>query len=439
VPLDYAHPKRRMIDLALLRTRATDPARRLGSLLVNPGGPGVSGLDLPIDLRDAALRAGGSDAEVFARYDVVGFDPRGVAESTGVRCGDDVDAFYAQDATPDDTADRRALIEDMRTFARACASNSGRFLPFMGTRNAARDLDAIRKALGDQRLQFLGYSYGTQLGTAFAEEFPRFVGRLVLDGAIDPKLSGVELAQQQARSLEESFQRFAESCAGDAACAFNSDGDPAGAFDRLIAQLDAAPLQAGNGRTVTASQAVTGVANALFVRARWPAIANALAAASRGDGSGLIGLFDDYAQRSSDGTYSNLAAANLVVNCADYRWPRGTKGYDALVTKIRDQSPRFGQAFVWEFLPCAYWPVPTRPKPAPKAKDLPPILVVGTTGDPSTPYKWSQSLAGALPGSVLLTRDGEGHTAYLGGNQCIDDAVNNYLLTGATPPGGTTC
>jgi pimeloyl-ACP methyl ester carboxylesterase len=438
VPLDYAHPKGKTIDLALLRTRATDPARRIGSLVVNPGGPGASGRTLPLRLHDAALRAGGSNAEIFAQYDVVGFDPRGIGNSTSVQCGD-VDALYAPDATPDTDAERRALVDEMRRFAQGCARNSKNLLPHVGTGDAARDLDRIRQAVGDGKLNYLGYSYGTNLGATYARQFPKTAGRLVLDGAEDPKLNGVELFRQQAQSLEQSFNRFAADCAANSSCAFNSGGDPTGAFDQLIAQLDATPLPAADGRTLTASQAVTAVANTLFTRPSWPAIATALAAAGRSDGTPLLGLFDVYADRRPDGSYDNLASAGLAVNCADYRWPRGDAGYNALVTRIRAESPRFGQAFVWEALACAYWPTPTGTTKAPTPARLPPILVVGTTGDPATPYKWSQAMSAALPGSVLLTREGEGHTGYLVGNQCIDNAVNQYLLTGAPPPPRTRC
>jgi pimeloyl-ACP methyl ester carboxylesterase len=439
VPLDYAHPKAKQIDLALLRVVAGDPSRRIGSLVVNPGGPGVSGLTLPLQLRDAALRTGGADVEVFARYDVLGFDPRGVGNSTPVQCGD-VEAFYASDVTPDTDGERRALVDETRKFASDCRANGKEVLTHVGTRDAARDLDRIRVAVGDERFNYLGFSYGTELGAAYARQFPKRVGRLVLDGALDPKVRGVGLFRQQARSLEQSFDRFAADCSADPACAFYSGGDSASAFDRLVAQLDAAPLPGGGARTLTASQAVTAVATALFERSAWPAIANALAAGARGDGAPLLSIFDTvYAQRGPDGTYENLASAGAAVNCADYRWPRGDAGYDALVTRIRRESPRFGQAFVWEALPCAYWPTTTGTATTKTPSRLPPILVVGTTGDPATPYAWSRALTKALPGSVLLTREGEGHTAYLGGNQCIDDAVDQYLLSGATPPAGTRC
>jgi hypothetical protein len=190
---------------------------------------------------------------------------------------------------------------------------------------------------------------------------------------------------------------------------------------------------------LTASKAVTAVGSALFSRGAWPAFASSLAAAARGEGGPLLGIFDFYAERRPDGSYENLSSAVVAVNCADYHWPQRDAGYDALVTRIARESPRFGQTFVWEALPCAYWSTTTGSSTTKAAGRPPSILVVGTTGDPATPYAWSQALRKALPGSVLLTREGEGHTAYLGGNQCIDEAVDRYLLTGGTPPPGTRC
>jgi pimeloyl-ACP methyl ester carboxylesterase len=440
VPLDYDDPTGETITLALRKSPATDPARRIGSLLVNPGGPGGSGFDLGARMQSSIARSSPEGAEVAARFDFIGFDPRGVGASTPVDCADDLDPFYADDATPDDDAERTALIAAMQRHADACRARSARLLPFMSTRDAARDLEQIRRSLGDEQLHYVGYSYGSLLGASYAEQFPMTVGRMVLDGAIDPDLDGVGVAREQARSLEASFDRFASTCASDPSCPFHGGGDPGAAFDALMAGLDAEPLPSGDGRTVNAGQAVSGIATALFNRGRWGRIAAALALAEQGDGSGLLALFDGYTKRESDGNYLNLAEVNNAINCIDYEWPRGDAGYDALVTELRAEAPRFGQAFLREFLPCAYWPVPPDPKGAFEgAPTATPVLVVGTTNDPSTPYAWSEAMQAALPGSVLLTRDGDGHTAYNVGSPCIDDAVNTYLLDAVPPPAGTVC
>jgi len=420
--------------------RATGTGRRAGSILVNPGGPGASGLQLADYVQDSLLGAGREGAELAARYDIVGFDPRGVHDSAPVRCADDAGttAFYAVDATPDDDAERAALIEATERFAAGCGERNPRRLPRIGTADAARDLDRIRAALGDDELHFLGWSYGTELGTAYAEQFPERVGRLVLDGAIAPDIDAAAFAREQAQALEAGFRTFADRCAADPGCPLAADGDPAAAFDRLLADLDARPLRVG-GTELTASQVVSGVAQALFSPSEWDGLAAALASALEGNGRSLLGFWNAYAERSPTGHYSNFPSAIAAINCTDYAWPPGDAGYDALVTQARAESPRFGQAFLWEFLPCAYWPLPPNPAPAATAPPAHPILVVGTTGDPSTPYAGAQALAAGLPGAVLLTYRGDQHTAYLSGSACVDDAVSHYFLTGDPPPDATVC
>ena len=440
VPLDYSDPEGRTITLALDRVRATGPGRRAGSIVVNPGGPGASGLHLADYVQDSLLASGPEGEELAARYDIVGFDPRGVQRSAPVRCADDAGttAFYSVDATPDDDAERAALVEAMERFATGCGERNPRRLARIGTANGARDLDRIRAALGDDELHYLGWSYGTELGTAFAEQFPERVGRLVLDGAIAPDVDPVEFALTQAQALEAGFRAFAAQCEADERCPLAADGDPAAAFDRLLADLEARPLAVGS-RELTASQVVSGVAQALFSPSEWDAIAAGIASALEGDGRSLLGIWDAYADRGPGGRYSNFSSAIAAINCIDYQWPQGDAGYDALVTRARTESPRFGQAFLWEFLPCAYWPVPPDPSPAATAPPAHPILVVGTTGDPSTPYAGAEALAAALPGAVLLTYRADQHTAYLSGSECVDDVVTRYFLTGDPPPNRTVC
>lgn len=440
MPLDYGDPGGPTIALALDRARATEPNRRLGSIVVNPGGPGGSGLELADVVQSILEQSGPSGEQVAARYDIVGFDPRGVNKSAPVRCAEDrgVTAFYGVDATPDDDAERAALIAAMRRFARGCARMSRARLAHVGTADAARDLDRIRAALGDEQLSYLGWSYGTELGTAYAEQFPDRVGRLVLDGAVDPDIDPVEFARTQAQALEHGFDVFAEQCAADPGCRLANDGDPAASYDRLLADLDRRPLRVG-ARELTASQVASGVAEALFTPDEWSELADALAAALQGKGRLLVRFWDHYAQRSSSGHYSNFSSAIAAIDCLDYTWPRDDAAYDALVTDIRAESPRFGQAFLWEFLPCGYWPVPPNPPGVATGPPAHPILVVGTTGDPSTPYAGAQALAAALPGAVLLTFEGDRHTAYLAGSACVDDAVSAFYLTGDPPPMGTVC
>jgi pimeloyl-ACP methyl ester carboxylesterase len=439
VPMDYAHPGRKTIDIALSRVPATDPTRRIGSLLVNPGGPGAGGRALAIDVHDGLATGAESDQEVAARFDLIGFDPRGVGASSAVDCGN-LDGLDRADYTPDTPAEQAAIVETMRAFAKACKVGTGELLQFVGTGSAARDMDRIRRAVGDKKLTYLGLSYGTQLGATYANLFPHRVRALVLDGAYDPTSPGVDSIREQAGSLDAAFDTFAADCAARPECAARFPDGLGAAFDRVAKQAETAPLvdPTTPGRTVTEGELVTVVGSALFAL---PAVAGfieeGIARGEAGDGSLGASGFDIYAE-TTDGVRSNVSAATVAVNCLDYRWPRGAKGVRQIVSRTARASPRFGQTFLREYLPCASWPVKPTPSPSPVAAGAPPILVVGTTGDPSTPYQGAQAMAKQLDSGVLLTREGQGHTAYFA-SRCITEAVNAYLLTLAVPPKGTIC
>jgi pimeloyl-ACP methyl ester carboxylesterase len=438
VPLDYRHPRGRAITLADLRARAADTQHRLGVLLVNPGGPGASGLSLPLALLGVAHQEQGALAAVLDRFDLIGFDPRGVGASSAVDCIDDPDAFYATDSTPDTRDERHALIASVRAFARDCLRRTGELLAHVGTVDAARDMDQIRRALGESKISYLGFSYGTDLGATYADLFPTRLRATVLDGAIDMSLDGPQLVRQQALAMERAFHVFAANCAARPTCAFYSGGDPEGAFDKLLQRLDASPLRVGT-RVANESKLRTVAGAALFGLPPFrPVLEAGLAQAAAGDGSAILAGFDLYADRQPGGTYSNSIEATVAVNCLDYRWPRAQRGYDAIVSRPLAAAPQFGPTFEREFLPCAYWPFLGRDRPVPSAAGAPPIVVVGTTGDPATPYEWAQALARQLESAVLLTRVGEGHTA-LGASRCIDDALAAYLGKLTVPAAGTTC
>jgi pimeloyl-ACP methyl ester carboxylesterase len=443
VPLDYAHPNGKTIEVALLRTRASDPSRRIGSLLVNPGGPGDMGRTLPLTLRNDALAAGGSDAEIFSRFDVVGFDPRGVGASTSIACGDAITAYERADFTPANKAEDAALVDATRRFVRACQQNSAELLEFVDTTSAARDIDQIRRALGESTISYLGFSYGTELGAVYADRFPKRVRAFVLDGAVDPKeyLGGVASVRDQTRSIDQAFQAFAADCGARPDCPFYSGGDPVAGFDALIQSLDMQPLAASSqpGRSITQNQLVATTA---LVLSGLPTtrgyLEGVLAQAQAGDASGVASAYDIVFEIEADGTRTNLLEANTAIVCLDSRWPRGAAGYDALITRLQKASPRFSQAFQAGQLPCAYWPVKPKPPRAPVAKGAPPIVVVGSTGDPLTPYADARAMAKQLDSGVLLTREGPGHTAY-GKSRCIDDVVNAYVIDLQAPAPGTTC
>ena len=432
VPLDEDDASAGEVALALTRLPALDPAARIGSLVVNPGGPGVSA----VDHLQAAWQA--VPEPVRARFDLVAFDPRGVGHSAPVRCGttDELDRWFALDPSPDDAGELVALERGSAALAAGCARRSAELLPHLSTADAAADLDRVRAAVGDERLTYLGYSYGTSLGAAYLDRFPTRVRAMVLDGALDPTLTWDELLEGQARGFDAALAAFLADC-DRTSCAFRRqvDGGLTAAFDRLVARVERAPLSTADGRTVGPGELTLAVGAALYSRAHgWPALGEALADAERGNGSSLLALRDGYLQRGPDG-YTNLSEANLAVNCLDRPWPREAAAYTALAERVAQAAPRFGAAIALSGLPCSDWPVP--PVAAPRAvsgRGAPPVVVVGTTGDPATPYAWSVALADQLESAVLLTVRGEGHTAYrAGARACLRSPVDAYLVTGRAP------
>lgn len=433
VPLDHDDPLGETITIAMARRVADDASRRIGTMLINPGGPGGSGIDL---LQSAEFFF---PDDVLERFDVVGFDPRGVGDSTAIDCGDDFDAYFAIDPSPDDDAERQAIIEAAREYAADCSELSARLLPHVDTESAARDMDIIRAALGEEQLTYTGFSYGTYLGAQYADLFPRRVRAMVLDGGVDPTLTYDAASRTQAAGFERALQAFLDDCASNESCAFYSDGDPFAAYDELMREIDMAPLDA-NDRDVGPGEATLAVVAALYEREYgWPALALALDAARDGDGSILLELSDAYTRRRPDGSYGNLFEANAAVNCLDTPAPRDLQYYDELARSLAELAPRLGSAAGYLGVQCAFWPVPPANEPhAFTAPGAPPIVVIGTTGDPATPYAWSEALAGQLESGVLLTWEGEGHTA-LGKSECIGDAVSAYLIELRAPAAGVRC
>ncbi|WP_335936764.1 alpha/beta hydrolase [Streptomyces sp. PTD5-9] len=439
-PLDYAKPDAGDIKLAVSRVRATGPGERIGSLLVNPGGPGGSAVGYLQGY--AAL---GYPAQVRARYDMVAVDPRGVDGSEAVQCltGPQMDAYTQVDQTPDDAAETDRLTSAYQRFADGCRQHSARVLPHVSTAETARDMDMLRALLGDEKLHYVGASYGTYLGATYAELFPARVGRMVLDGAMDPSLPALQVNRDQTAGFETAFQSFAADCVKRTGCPLGtaSTADAANRLKGLFASLDAKPIPTGDSRELTESLATTGVIAAMYDESGWPRLREALASAAKGDGSGLLALSDSYYEREPDGTYANLMAANAAVNCLDLppAFADAQAVTDAL-PEFEKASPAFGRAFAWSALNCAHWPVPSRGTPHRiEAEGAAPIVVVGTTRDPATPYKWAKSLAGQLSSGTLLTYRGDGHTAYGRGSDCIDTAINTYLLEGTPPADGTQC
>jgi pimeloyl-ACP methyl ester carboxylesterase len=437
-PLDWSDPSAGDLDLAVIRHRATGGSA-IGSLLTNPGGPGASGVAL---IRDSLSFAVGTALQ--KDFDVIGFDPRGVGESTSVRCLDPVamDAYLFD--IPDATRGSDAWTADLTArdteFAQACEANSGGILQYITTDNAARDMDLLRGVLGDKQLNYLGYSYGTFLGATYAKLFPERVGRLVLDGAIDPAVSGLDVGTTQGLGFESALRAYMADCLDGGGCPFRGTVDEAMAdLGTLLASVDRSPLPASDGRRMGANSLMTAIISALYSQDSWSYLTSALADALQGNPDVAFQLADFYYGRSGSFYSDNSTEAFTAYNCMDYPDSPTQEETDAANALLAEKAPTV--APYWEGSDtCAVWPFPpTGVRGAITADGAAPIVVVGTTNDPATPYEWSVSLADQLASGVLVTRVGEGHTGYNKGNSCVDDAVERYLIDGTVPQDGLRC
>jgi pimeloyl-ACP methyl ester carboxylesterase len=438
VPLDYERPQGKQIKLALIRFPANRETDRIGSLIVNPGGPGGSGID------SVVTHAPRYPRELRQRFDIVGFDPRGVGKSSPVACLGDraLDEYVAVDPNPDSPEERTALVASAERLAEGCSAESRELLPFISGANVARDMDRIRKAVGDRKLTYAGFSYGTYLGAIYAELFPGRVRALVLDGAIDPELTGEEFLLQLAEAREQALQAFLAQCGADPECPFFSDGNPLAAYDALMERIDREGVpapDAGPGRELGPSEALNGVVSQLHGgEAGWGMLATTLAQAGAGDGSALVEVADEFNRRDPEGNYrTNLVEANVAISCIDFPLPRTVDAYAAVEQEMRTRAPHFVRARP----SCASWRVPLAPRPMPlRGAGAPPILVIATTGDPATPLAWSEALAQQLESAVLLIADSYQHTAFASmGIDCVDDIGVQYLVDLEVPTYGTRC
>ncbi|MCX4743227.1 alpha/beta hydrolase [Streptomyces antibioticus] len=439
-PLDWDDPKGDTIGIALIRARTSGPAdRRIGSLVFNFGGPGGSGV--------STLPAFGEDYEKLrTRYDLVSFDPRGVGRSAGVRCENDrqLDAYFQQDTTPDDAAERATLLDNTEEFNAACERNSGKTLPHVRTTDAARDMDLMRQVLGDRRLYYFGISYGTELGGVYAHLFPKNVGRAVFDAVVDPTQTSEQGALGQARGFQRALDNYAEDCTSQVEdCPVGDTAeDVKNRIADLLKDLDAKPIPGAFPRELTQSAATNGIAQALYSKDFWPYLTEGLEQAYDGDGRILMLLSDSMNGRSENGEYSNIAAANVSINCADDKPRYSAADVEARLPEFRAASPLFGDFLAWSMVTCTDWPVPgAADHPDVSAPGAAPILVIGNTGDPATPYEGAGRMVDALGEGVgvELTYRGQGHGAYDSKNECVQSAVNGYLLDGTVPAAGTVC
>ena len=437
VPLDYAQPDGESIVIAVKR-RAAGGGAAVGSLFFNPGGPGGSGVDL---VEDVTMLF---SPDLLDGYDVVGFDPRGVGASTAVDCVSDaeLDELRAEDYETT-TEGLAAFTEDAEQLAAACAEHTGELLGHVDTDSAARDLDILRHVLGEPQLDYLGYSYGTFLGATYAELFPEQVGRLVLDGGLDPSHGSAELVRGQAAGFEAAIRTYAEDCLAGSGCPLTGDVDTAvGQIQSLLELATHTPLPTGTDRELTAPLMFSGLILPLYDERYWVLLTSALTAAiDSGDGSELLMLADLSADREPDGTYrSNSTEANIAINCLDYPVVGDLEDWRQQAKELEQISPTFGSALGFGEITCDAWPHEAVRTPAPvTAAGADPIVVIGTTGDPATPHEWSVSLAEQLESGVLVTYEGEGHTAYGRAGQCITEAVDSFLLEGTVPEDGLVC
>lgn len=434
VPLDYSKPAGPTIKLALDRLRARN-AHPVASLLVNPGGPGASGVDF---VQGASSQF---PARLLKNFDIVGWDPRGTGKSAPVRCAKNLDPVFHLDYSPDNPQEVTALVDGTKKLIASCQKASGSILPYVSSLNTARDMDRIREALGEDKLTYLGFSYGTFLGTLYANLFPTHVRALVLDGAIDPSLTAEQIATQQSEGLEKALNLFLARCAADKSCAFYNGGNPQKAFDALAAKIDRSAISANGKRKLGPGEFDLGVTTPLYDGVDgWDALAPALAAAQDGDGGELMQFSDAYTGRQSNGSYDNSQPAYWAIGCLDTPNPQGTDAFEAAAGRAAALAPHFGASTTNLGLVCAYWPYPAVIQPGPiRAPGAPPILVVGTMDDPITPVTWARALASQLDSGHLLLTQGEGHSAFGRLNSCVDTHVIDYLTSLTLPPDGLVC
>jgi pimeloyl-ACP methyl ester carboxylesterase len=438
VPIDYQDLSVGVFSLALLRYQALDQDRRIGSLVVNPGGPGASGLDYAYNAENIVSPA------ILERFDIVGFDPRGVGESAPIKCLNDAetDASFAADSKPDNDTEFADLIIDAKDYFGKCATNTEHLTEY-STLNSARDLEILRSALGDEKLNFLGKSYGTYLGTLYAELFPGNVGRFVLDGAVDPNADNRESTLGQAVGFESALNAFISDCLKTSTCVLTGSLQSArNQIVELLAKTSNSPLKSKSDREVTESLVLLGIASALYdSESGWPVLRGAFKEATLGSGESFLTLADKYAGRQENGSYlSNENDALQVISCIDQNELETVSIFKKGAVEFAEKAPIFGPYLAYAGYACRYLPnLDSVEKVEIRKLKTKPVLIIGTTRDPATPYKWAQALAKIFSSSILISLDGDGHTGHGRGSTCVDSAVDRYLLTGVTPKSALFC
>ena len=433
VPFDYADPDQGSFVLYVKKHNASSPADRIGSMMVNPGGPGFGGSSLADDAQYYFSQ------DLIDRFDIIAWDPRGTGESTpAVNCVDTFDEYFGLDSPPETPEEKQALIDASQAFNDKCAENSGTILPYISTQASAQDINSLRLALGEEKVSFFGFSYGSELGTTWATMFPETVRAIVVDGAVDPNASSTEEGMNQAKGFEGQLATFLKQCSEKTTCAFHNGGKAEAAFDQLVLNIDTTPLEVSKDRTpVTQGVLFTAVAQAMYSDYYWPQLSEALSEAQNGDGKGILQLYDDYYQRKDDGTYGNELEAFLAISCLDDPGASSIEDVDSHIEDFIAAAPRLGGNFAYGYS-CALWPVKQASKVTITGKGAGPIVVVGTTGDPATPLDSTRKMALGLEQGILIVVDANQHTGY-GANNCVVKAVDDYLIKLVVPANETTC
>lgn len=437
VPIDYTNLKIGTFALALMRYKATDQAHKLGSLVINPGGPGASGIEYASSAEYIV------SPDILAQYDIVGFDPRGIGQSAPIHClsAKETDASYAADSKPDNAKELQALISHDRTYIAKCQANTQNIMHY-STADSARDMDLLRSALGDKKLNYLGKSYGTYLGTLYAQFFPHNVGRMILDGAIDPNISSPEQNVTQAIGFDHALNAFIADCYTRSNCPLPKPQSKA--IDQIITTFHNAAVKPFTGRgkrAVTESLVVLGTATALYdSNSGWPLLRIAFREALTNNGSTFLSLADEYTQRNHNGTYgSNETDAAVVIDCLDWPDRRTVAQIEAGAATFATRAPVFGPYLAYSALSCQFFP------PVPATTNYiatiatTPTIIIGTTRDPATPYEWAEGLHKIIQNSRLISLNADGHTGQGRGSRCVDSAVDRYLLTGILPSTDLAC
>ncbi|MGB3413491.1 MAG: alpha/beta hydrolase [Microbacteriaceae bacterium] len=440
-PMDWDNPSSGDIWLAMVKTPAS--GKKIGSLFTNPGGPGASGFDFVYDYSQFIF---GKD--VLASYDIVGWDPRGVGQSSAVKCFvDDADKnrFLFEDEIDAKWGEPGYLPEVEMAydyFIDACLDDTEELLGYVDTVSTAHDLDLMRALVGDSKLNYVGFSYGAYLGGVYADEFAEKVGRVVIDGPVNPAISLTDLVIEQNQGFEVGYQQFLANCLAGKDCPFTGTIEEATqqTID-LLARLEESPLRAKDGRKLWGGSFTLSIASALYAEFTWPMLRTAIKDVMNGDAELAFNLIDSYHGRNPDGSFNdNSYEANIAINCLDYPVSRDIERWNRDFDRLKELSPLLGPYGGYSELLCDMWPYQAKhERKAITASGSDPIIVVGSVYDTATPYRWAEELAATLENGTLLTRDGQGHTSYGQGNRCIDGAVDAYLLHGTVPAKGTVC